>query len=188
MISGSSRWTNGSARPSLSRADPHNFAMHRQPLRPRPRGISGFTLIEVIIALVVVGILVAIALPSFLDSVRKGRRTEAFAALNSVQQGQERHRSNRSAYTALLTEAPTANPPGLGLAATTPGGYYGISLSNATATGYEVTATAASGTSQANDGNCVRLRVRMDGGNLFYGSAAASGAFNEAANNLCWKR
>lgn len=143
----------------------------------------GFTIIELTIALVVLGVLTALALPSFLDSIRKGRRAEAFAALAAVQQAQERWRSNNSIYSSDLSSS------GLRVASTTPGGYYAITIdSSPTATDYAALATATSGTSQASDGNCVRLRVRVVGGNLFYGSAAASGTFDESAGNRCWSR
>jgi type IV pilus assembly protein PilE len=142
----------------------------------------GFTLIEVLIAVVVLGILAAVALPSFLEAIRKSRRAEAFTALTAVQQAQERWRANRASYTTDLSAA------GLNLPSTTAGGRYAVVVNAADATGYTVTTSANSGTSQASDGNCVRLRVRAAGGNLFYGSAAASGDFNETAGNPCWSR
>ena len=50
------------------------------------------------------------------------------------------------------------------------------------------TATAAAGTSQAGDGNCRLLRVRVDAGNIFYGAAAPAGVFDESDANRCWVR
>jgi type IV pilus assembly protein PilE len=155
---------------------------------PRWQGHAGFSLVELMIAVVVVGVLGAIAFPAFTDAVRKSRRAEAVTALSSVQQAQERWRGNQSSYTTSLTAAPTADPAGLGLSSNTPGGYYTVTIDAANATSYTSTATAVSGTSQANDGNCARLRVRMDGGNVVYGSAAASGDFNESSSNSCWSR
>lgn len=163
----------------MSRQVSGSLGRHRQ---------AGFTLVELLIAVVVVGILAAVALPSFVDSVRKSRRTDAFAALSAVQQAQERWRSNRAAYASSLTAAATDDPPGLGLPGASAKGYYTLAISDATATGYTVTATANEGTSQAGDGNCRRLRVRVAGGNIFYGSAGASGDFDESAGNRCWAR
>jgi len=158
-------------------------------LRPHAHPVGaaarGFTLIEMMIVVVLVAILAAVAMPSLLDAIRKNRRSEAFSAINSVQQAQERWRSNNPSYAADLTSAP---PAGLGLSATTSSGYYTLALSGVSATGYTITATANSGTTQANDGNCAQLRVRADGGNLFYGSAVLSGPFSESPNNRCWSR
>jgi len=160
------------------------------------RSARGFSLIELMIAVAVVGILAAVALPIFNDSIRKSRRAEAFASLSGIQQAQERWRSNNNKY-ADDTKLTTAAPGGLGLAATTAGGYYALTIdaplaaapSPATdSTDHMVTATATAGTSQAADGTCVRLRIRSTGGNVFYGSAAASGSFDESTGNRCWAR
>lgn len=161
--------------------------MHRTPPRS-PRTAHGFTLIEVVVAVAIVGIIAAVAIPTFADSMRKSRRSDAYAALSAVQQAQERWRANNAAYTANLTAAPGDDPPGLGLPASTARGYYTVTLDATSATGYTALATATAGTTQANDGNCVRLRLRMAAGNVFYGSAAAAGAFDESADNRCWVR
>jgi len=144
-------------------------------------------MIEAMIVVAVVGILAAIALPSFLDSIRKSHRSDAFAALASVQQAQERWRGNRNTYAGndLLT---VARPDGLGLDATSSKGYYTLSIDAAEASGYTATATAVSGTSQASDGTCQRLRVRIAAGNIHYGSSGASGEFDESSTNRCWVR
>lgn len=142
-----------------------------------------FTLIELMIALMVVAILAAVAYPSFLDSIRKSRRSEAFTALNAVQQGQERWRANNPNYANSLA----APPAGLGVTTPTPSGYYSLSLSDITANGYTITATGVSGKSQAQDADCVNLRVRVAAGNVNYGSAGG-GAFTEGSGNRCWSR
>ena len=48
-------------------------ALHRPRLRARVRG---FTLVELIIVIAIVALLVAVALPSYRDHVRKSRRAE----------------------------------------------------------------------------------------------------------------
>jgi type IV pilus assembly protein PilE len=149
----------------------------------------GFTLIELMIAVVVVGILASLAYPSFMGAIRKSRRSEAFTALSAIQQAQERWRGNNSSYAGSLTATP---PAGLGLPSTTPGAHYAMSIANSGATTYEAIATANSG--QSGDGNCAKLGVKMEGGNLKYRSAASSGSLDFSgsstyqSNETCWSR
>lgn len=153
--------------------------------------VRGFTLIELMIVVVIVAILAGIAFPSFMGSIRKSRRSEAFTALSNVQQAQERFRGNNATYASSLTAAPANVDPtlrGLGLTSTTPGGYYTIALSNVDPTSYEVTATAVSGTSQAADGDCAKLGVRLSGGNVQYASSTSSGTLSWGGTNRCWSR
>lgn len=147
--------------------------------------MRGFTLIEMMIAVAILGLVASLAYPSFMGSIRKGRRAEAFAALSAVQQAQERWRANNATYSGNLSAAP---PAGLGIPATTGGGLYTISLANTSATGYEAIATPAAGSTQVHDGNCAKLAVRMAGGNLTYAGAAAAGALSYASTNACWNR
>lgn len=149
---------------------------------------AGFTIVELLIGIVVVGVLTAIALPNYLDSMRKGRRSDAVAALSAVQQAQERWRANNASYAQSVTNDASGTPAGLSLPAASAHGYYSISLSDVSATGYRAVATATSGSSQAADGNCAQLSVRMDKGNLFYGSTASGGSFDETPGNRCWAR
>lgn len=158
------------------------------PFECRAASCAGFTLIEALVAVAVLAILTSVALPSFMDSIRKGRRADAVAALAAVQQAQERWRSNRNAYTTELTAEPDDDPPGLALPDASAKGYYAITVDDADATGFTTTASAVAGSSQASDGPCARLRIRVDGGNVFYGSAAVAGDFDESAANPCWAR
>lgn len=160
--------------------------MQTLPVAASSRPSRGFTLIELMIAIVVVAILAAVAFPSFLDSIRKGRRSEAFAALSALQQAQERWRGSNSAYTTALTD--------LGVASPTSSGYYDLTLSAPLATGatlsngYIALAEGRSGTSQASDSQCRRVAVQVAGGNVTYcsGSCSSSAAFT--ATNPCWSR
>lgn len=73
----------------------------------------GFTLIELMIAIVVIGILATIAYPSYIESVRKSKRAEAKAALLEGAQALERHYSANMSYlsgSALAAVFTTAVP------------------------------------------------------------------------------
>ena len=149
------------------------------------RHSAGFSLIELMIAVVVIAILLAVALPSFMDSIRKGRRSEAFAALSALQQAQERYRGNNASY-ATIVQLATVSPDAT-VSPTRPGGYYAISIGTPTATGYILTADG-SGSSQASDGSCAKLSIEVAGGNIGYGSCASCTTFSYAASDGCWKR
>lgn len=67
-------------------------------------GAAGFTLIEVMIATIVVMILAAIAWPSYAGYVVRAKRVEAISALMEVMQQQERLYSRRNTYVAFSRE------------------------------------------------------------------------------------
>lgn len=62
------------------------------------RDNAGFTLLELMIVLAIIAILAAIAYPSYQESVRKGRRAEARAALAELIQQQERYMTQNTTY------------------------------------------------------------------------------------------
>lgn len=65
---------------------------------------KGFTLIDLIIALAIAAILVAIAAPMYSDMVRKARRVDAVNGLMQIHLAQARHRAGNSTYASRLSD------------------------------------------------------------------------------------
>ncbi|MFS8860330.1 type IV pilin protein [Synechococcus sp. B60.1] len=59
---------------------------------------KGFTLIELLVVIVIVGVLSAVAIPQFLNQVRRSRTAEAQAALTAVGRASEVYRLDTSIY------------------------------------------------------------------------------------------
>jgi type IV pilus assembly protein PilE len=75
----------------------------------RSRRSHGFTLIELMIAVAIVGILARLAYPAYMQSVRKSHRADAKAALLDLAQREERYRSTANVYT--MTGSPDLGYP-----------------------------------------------------------------------------
>lgn len=71
-------------------------------MKNKQRSKQGFTLIELMIVVAVIGILAAIAYPSYIDSVRKSRRALAKSALMEAAQKQEAYYARNATYTTDL--------------------------------------------------------------------------------------
>jgi len=59
---------------------------------------AGFTLIELMIVVAVIGVLAAIAVPAFIGYLQRSRTTEAFTVLAEIRQRQESYRSEFGRY------------------------------------------------------------------------------------------
>ena len=67
----------------------------------------GFTLIELMIVVAIVGILAAVAYPSYQESIRKSKRAEGRTALMEVLQQQERYMTQNNTYLAFSSGSTT---------------------------------------------------------------------------------
>lgn len=67
----------------------------------------GFTLIELMITVAIVGILGSIAYPAYTDSIRKGKRAQGRTALIELLQQQERYLTQRNCYLGFTTDVAT---------------------------------------------------------------------------------
>lgn len=159
--------------------------MVRRPTSTRDER-RGFTLLELLIAIVVAAILAALAWPNLRDAVYKSRRADAMAALAQIAQAQERWRANNPQYKAVLgtdanghTLAPTVSHDG----------HYDLSLVDGSvgAASYTARATARSDSPQASDSRCQVLQLAVVEGNIRYSSYAAGDQAN-GTPDPCWVR
>jgi type IV pilus assembly protein PilE len=123
----------------------------------RPR--RGFTLVELLVAVVIAAILMAIAVPSYRSYVQRTQRTEARQALTQARAAQERYFLQYNRYASEFAPAP---PAGLGLPAATASGLYGLEVT-LTPSGYTLRATPLPDGAQRDDARCAVLSVDETG-------------------------
>jgi len=107
----------------------------------KKQGTKGFSLIELLVVIAIVGILAAMGYPSYLNSVRESRRSEAITELLSIQANYEAYNAENNAYPAsnTISDGPIGNTNNYSYSTTT------------TANSYALTATALSTSDQVND-------------------------------------
>jgi prepilin-type N-terminal cleavage/methylation domain-containing protein len=65
---------------------------------------AGFTLVELAVVIVIIGVLAAFAVPRFRASVERSKATEAFNYLSAIQAAQERYHAREGIYASTLTD------------------------------------------------------------------------------------
>lgn len=116
---------------------------------------NGFTLIELMVTVAIVGILAAIAYPSYIDYVIKSGRSEGVAAVMQVANLQEQYYLDNRAFTTDMTK--------LGLAASpfmTEHGHYSVASAGTSA--FTITATAK-GNQASRDTTCATITLTHAG-------------------------
>ena len=141
------------------------------------RTSRGFTLIELMIVVAIIGIIAAVAYPGYVQHVLKTRRGAAAACLSELTQHMERH------YTTSMTYLPggIATLPALPCIAESAASY-GFSFNAAETTATSFTLEAAPTGAQAADIKCAMLSLNSIGDKGI--SATGSGTGPAAA---CWR-
>lgn len=138
------------------------------------RRSAGFTLIELMIAVAIVAILAAIAYPSYLEQIRKSRRTDAKAALLDLAARQERYMTTHNTYTKIAADLGYGGVFPIDVSSGS-SVFYQLNVPTATATAFTATATPAG--AQTADTKCGTYTVDQLGAQGSSGTLGAAGCW-----------
>lgn len=136
----------------------------------------GFTLIELMIVVAIIGVIAAVAIPSYQDSVRKSKRSEAMSALEKLAAAEEKYFTRNNQYTSSFADLS-------GQTSSAAGGNYTMSIALSAVggvnnMGYTLTATTTGG--QAGDTNCKTFTLNH------LGERASKNSSNTVTTD-CWR-
>lgn len=134
-------------------------------------GVSGFTLVELLITVAILGILAGIAYPSYLKYTARGNRSAAESFMLEVASRQERYLVDARQYAPDLATLSMPVPVSVSR-------NYGVTIINVTTTppAYQVQAVPVANQA-TNDATCGTLTLSSNG------AKAASGS---AGTTICW--
>lgn len=145
---------------------------------PMQRGV---TLIELVVVVMIVGILAAVAIPSYRNYVIRSQRADAKDALLALSTQLEKHYLQCNDYGDTLAAAPDCAAREVQGTAVSENGWYDLAIVAPDATGFTVTATPVAGENQAQDTDCQSFSVTDRG---------VRTALNDGGNNNteeCWR-
>lgn len=151
----------------------NNMKFNRQVTPGRIRKSRGFTLIEAMIVVAILGLLAAVAYPSYQDYVIKGNRSAAQSFMLEVASKQERYLLDARAYAADIAALGMTVPSSVSANYTITSAPTG-----GTPPGYDVTAVPI-GNQLAKDTLCGTLTINATGTKTASGSGGVS---------QCWKQ
>lgn len=141
---------------------------------------QGVTLIELVVVMIIVGILAAVAIPSYRSYVLRSQRSDAKDALLALATQQEKHYLQCNTYGTTIAAATNCAAGEVQGAAASKNGWYTLAIVAGNATTFTVRATAVNGQNQWQDTACRDFTVTQAG----VRTARDSGTADNSAE--CW--
>ncbi len=134
---------------------------------------SGFTLLEIIIVIIIVGVLASLALPKLFSTIEFSRSTEALASLGMIRKSMERcYLMNNQSYAtncAGWSNIDIDNPAGAA------GAHFGYGISGTSVAGFTLTATR--NTADGGDGTSTITLIQDNSAGTVSRAGSAGGVF-----------
>ncbi|SDB02672.1 type IV pilus assembly protein PilE [Desulfonatronum thiosulfatophilum] len=121
--------------------------------------IKGFTIIEVLIVVAILGVLAAIAIPAVTKYTTNARRADGKTALVAAAQAMERYYTNNYTY----GEMNAGTYDGASIPVKSDQSYYNITVTHANATAFTIQGQADPQGRQANDTICLTMTINQLG-------------------------
>lgn len=121
---------------------------------------SGFSLIELMIVIVILGVLMAIAIPNYNGYLERTRRTDARGALLEIASAQERIYFERNQYTSAIADVWNYQEDGVSVSNE---GHYVLSVALTDDDTNRFTATATAQNKQTGDADCATFTIDETG-------------------------
>jgi len=144
----------------------------------------GFTLLELMIVVAIIGILAAIAFPSYQESIAKSKRAEAQAALLALAGAMERHMTENDSYLGAAASGNNTGAPAIinpyvpQDEASAANAYYVLSITAATGSSFTLKATRSQSMASDRCGDFTYTSV---------GAKGISGQDSGVTKDDCWQ-